>query len=80
MLNFDFNSCFEKFYPYRTASLSASIWITLDEKGKAAIAQYIKRMGYKMDNHICWKLKDGGCFSYSDGALGFGTEIVEGRW
>ena len=80
MIEFAFNSCFAKFYPYRRALLCASIWIKLDEDGKRFLAKYLERQGYKFDNHICWKLADGCCFSYSDGKLGIGTEIIEERW
>ena len=80
MIAFTFTSCIEKFYPYRKALLYASIWIELDEQEKQRLGKYLERMGYKMDNHICWKNRDGMCFSYSDGHFGVGLEIVEGKY
>lgn len=80
MLSFAITSCIEHFYPYRSALLSASIWIDLDDNGKRHLKHYLERMGYRMDNHICWKNKDGMCFCYSDGQLGLGTEITEEKW
>jgi hypothetical protein len=77
MITFDITSCIDKFYPYRTALLEASIWITLDDKEKQRISKYLQLMGYKMDNHICWKNRDGMCFCYSDNQLGLGLEIRE---
>lgn len=80
MLSFAITSCIEHFYTYRTALLEASIWIDLEDREKKQLSNYLKRMGYRMNNHICWKNKDGMCFSYSDGQLGLGTEIVEGNY
>ena len=80
MITFDITSCIDKFYPYRTALLQASIWIALDDKDIQHLTKYLQRMGYKMDNHICWKNRDGMCFSYSDRSLGLGLEIVEGNY
>lgn len=80
MLSFAITSCIEHFYTYRSAQLCASIWFDLDDNGKKSLSNYLKRMGYRMDNHICWKNKDGMCFCYSDGQLGLGTEIIEEKW
>ena len=80
MITFDITSCIDKFYTYRTALLQASIWIHLEEDERAKLRKYLERQGYKYDNHICWRNKDGMCFAYSDGSLGLGLEIVEGRY
>lgn len=80
MLSFAITSCIEHFYTYRSAQLCASIWIDLDDYGKKILHNYLERMGYKMDNHICWKNRDGMCFSYSDGQFGLGLEIVKGKY
>lgn len=80
MITFDITSCIDKFYPYRTAILEASILITLNDKDKQYLGKYLQHMGYKLDNHICWKNSDDVCFSYSDGKLGVGLRIIEAKY
>jgi hypothetical protein len=80
MVTFDITSCIDKFYTYRTALLQASIWISLDTDERRKIHNYLMRQGYKPDNHICWRNKDGMCFALDDGSLGLGLDILEGKY
>lgn len=80
MLQFSFDGCIDKFYPYRSAQLCATLWVDLDEVGVTLLAHCIENMGYHLDNHICWRMKDGLCLAYSDHKLGVGTEIIEEKW
>lgn len=80
MLQFDFDSSIDKFYPYRSAQLCATVWIDLDTVSIKLLSNCIERMGYHLDNHVCWRMKNGLCFSYSDNSLGIGTEIIEEKW
>ncbi len=80
MITFDITSCIEKFYTYRTALIDASIWIDLEAGERQMLRKYLQNMGYRMDNHICWKNKDGMCFMYSDNKLGLGTNLREMCW
>ena len=80
MINLNFTSCIDRFYTYRSAHLLATLWIDLEDFEIKQLSKYIEGMSYRMDNHICWKMKDGLCLSYSDHKLGIGTEIVEERW
>ena len=80
-MDITFNSSFDKFYSYRSATVNASIWIELNDEQIKLLKWYIEKMNNcKFDNHICWTLKDGSCFMYSDRKLAFGTEIIVGKW
>lgn len=66
------------FYSYR----KARVWgvaLTLTEKQKDDIREYLESNGHKMDNHICWS-SDTLHFMYSDGCLFIGTEISIKSW
>ena len=80
MTTFNFDSCIEKFYTYRSAQVAADLWVDLDDFEIKLLSKCIEENGYRMDNHICWKMKDGLCLSYSDHKLGIGTKIIEERW
>lgn len=71
----------EKFYPYRTAIVQATVWIEIEGHVMwEMLNQYLERRGHHIDNHICWKLDNGMYFMYSDRKLGIGLSIIEGNW
>lgn len=80
MVTFDITSCIDEFYTYRTAVVESSLIIHLDQKECNMIRNYVKEQGYKPDNHICWKNKDGMCFMYSDRTLIIGLSIIKRNW
>lgn len=66
------------FYSYR----KARVWgvsLTVTERQKDDIKEYLETNGYKMDNHICWS-SDKLHFMYSDGCLFIGTDISIKSW
>ena len=77
MLGFAITSTVERVYKRKTAKVSVSFWVSLDEDDKIKLYQYLKRFGYELDENVCWRNKDGICFHYSDNSLGLGTEIIE---
>lgn len=80
-MDITFDSDFDKFYSYRTAIICASIWIKLTDEQIKEIKWYIEKINNKkFDNHICWTLKDGTCFMYSDRSLGIGQDIKIEKW
>lgn len=66
------------FYTYR----KARVWgvsLSLTERQKDDIREYLKSNGYQTDNHICWS-SDQLHFMYSDGKLFIGTSITVKSW
>ena len=53
--------------------------LSLTERQKDDIREYLKSNGYQTDNHICWS-SDQLHFMYSDGKLFIGTSITVKSW
>ena len=66
-----------EYYPYRTA-LVGDVLIDIPLK-QSAIDDLHFLLG-KMDNHICFKTKDGMCYMYSDRTLRIGKSIIKRNW
>lgn len=70
-----------EFYPYRSALISGFFFeCTLTNEDFLALSKAIKRQGYEMDNHICWKTESGIYMMYSDGSLYMSHKLIVEKW
>lgn len=78
---FNFTAEITNFYTYRSAIVPPKfLSLDLDSKQIASLKFFIESNGYKMDNHIAFKLSNGLCVGYSDRTLYLSDEITVKHW
>lgn len=67
-----------EFYSYRSGRLT-NVQMIIDEltdKDKKILSRFLKKNGYELDNHICFKLANGMSIMFSDNKLLIGSEDI----
>lgn len=65
-----------EFYTNFKVFVNTSITLELDENQKEIIKDYINSNGYRFDNHITWKNDSGICFTYDNGNIFIGNNMI----